>query len=122
MIDFLQRIRHNRDKGATQLEDICVALADSTRMYDCSIILLSQYNALSEQGAPTMASLKGSGGIGESADCIFLLDNKRRRLNDDAFKGEMDCYIEQRYGDAGLVKMSVDLGTSTFTERMTEVV
>lgn len=117
MIDFLQRIRHNRNMQAQELEDICTFLADATRTYDVGIILLSQYNALAESGAPTMASLKGSGGIGESADCIFLLDNLRRRLKDDGYKGMIDCYIEQRYGDSGLVKLQADLGTSTFNEQ-----
>ena len=113
-IDYLQRIRHDRNKQAQELEDISIAIADSARQNNIAIVLLSQLNNTGEREAPNVGMLKGSGGIGESADSILLLDNLYRRSKDDADKNTFEIYLEQRYGDSGIVSLTGDLGTCTF--------
>lgn len=57
-----------------------------------------------------------SGGIGESADVILLLDNPYRRDKSEINKNKMDIYIEQRYGDSGRISLSTDLGICKFSD------
>lgn len=113
-IDYLQRITHDRNKQAQELETIAVSIADATREYNCPIILLSQLANDAERNGVSIGSLKGSGGIGEAADVILLLDNLYRKQKSEEFKNIMDCYIEQRYGDSGKITFNTDLGTSKF--------
>ena len=114
MIDYLQRISHDRNKQAQELEDISIKLADSARQNNVALILLSQLNALAEKEIPNMGSLKGSGGIGEAADVIFLFDNLYRRTKKEDDKNKIDIYIEQRHGDSGLAYLWSDLGSCRF--------
>jgi replicative DNA helicase len=116
-IDFLQRMKYDNRNEAQELARICNNIADASRLYDVSIVLLSQYNAMGERELPNMSHLKGSGGIGEAADCILLIDNLYRRLKDDSLKGQLDVYVEQRYGDSGMVKLNAELGKSLITDR-----
>ena len=113
-IDYLQRINHNRNKQATELEEICIKIADSSRTNNIAVVLLSQYNAAAEREIPNMGSLKGSGGIGETSDTILLLDNIYRRTKNDLEKGKMDVYIESRYGDSGKLTLWSNLGSCEF--------
>lgn len=115
-LDFLQRIPHDPNRQAQLLEKYSNELADAARNYNVALILLSQYNALSEKEAPTMASLKGSGGIGEAADCILLMDNIYRRTKNEETKGDFDIIIEQRYGDSGTINLKAELGKSLFRD------
>jgi len=115
-IDYLQRIKHDRNKQATELEQISNAIADATRNYGVSIILLAQLANIAEREEPNIGHLKGSGGIGEASDCIILLDNIFRRTKNDKDKGKFKIVIDQRYGDSGIIKIMSDLGTSTFCD------
>lgn len=117
-IDYLQRIKHNRDKQAQELEDISNALADATRTYGITIVLLSQLSNLAEREEASIGHLKGSGGIGESADVILLLSNLYRKSKQEADRGKFEIFIEQRYGDSGTIKSTTDLGTCTFADSM----
>ncbi len=113
-IDYVQRIVHNRLKQAQELEDISIRISDAARQYGVGIILLSQLNAMGEREIPNMGHLKGSGGIGESADVILLLDNLYRRTKQESDKGRMCVYIEQRHGDSGMLDLQTDLGSCSF--------
>jgi replicative DNA helicase len=115
-IDYLQRIAHNRNNQASELEDICIKIADAARQNNIAIVLLSQLNAMAEREAPNMGQLKGSGGIGETADTIILFDNLYRRTKHDADKGKIDLYLEQRYGDSGKLTIFADLGSCSFRD------
>jgi replicative DNA helicase len=115
-IDYLQRIKHNRDRQAQELEEISNALADATRTYGITIVLLSQLANSAEREELSIGHLKGSGGIGESADVILLLSNLYRKSKDEADKGKFEILIEQRYGDSGIIKCATDLGTCTFKD------
>lgn len=116
MIDYLQRISHDRNRQAQELEDISIRLADASRQNNVALILLSQLNAMGEREVPNMGHLKGSGGIGEAADVIFLFDNLYRRTKDEKDKNKIDIYIEQRHGDSGKVELYADLGSCTFRD------
>lgn len=113
-IDYLQRVNHNRNNQAQELEDICIKIADSARDNNVSIVLLSQLNALAEREVPTPGHLKGSGGIGESADTIIMFDNLYRRTKSEQEKNKIDLYIESRYGDSGKLSLYSDLGKCKF--------
>lgn len=117
-IDYLQRIKHNRDRQAQELEEISNALADATRTYGITIVLLSQLSNLAEREEVSVGHLKGSGGIGESADVILLLSNIFRKSKQETDKGKFEIFIEQRYGDSGTVKSMTDLGTCTFADNL----
>lgn len=113
-IDYIQRINHDRNKQAQELENISIKLADSARQHQVSLILLSQLNAMGEREAPNMGHLKGSGGIGESADTILLLDNLYRRTKKEEEKNKMQIICEQRHGDSGMLEIQMDLGACQF--------
>lgn len=113
-IDYIQRINHDRNKQAQELENISIKLSDSARQHQVSLILLSQLNAMGEREAPNMGHLKGSGGIGESADTILLLDNLYRRTKKEEEKNKMQITIEQRHGDSGMLELQMDLGACQF--------
>ena len=117
-IDYLQRIKHDRNRQAQELEEISNIIADATRLYDIPIILLSQMANIAEREQPTIGHLKGSGGIAESADIILLLDNLYRRSKQDSDKGKFEIVIEQRYGDSGKIKIMTDLGTCSFYDEV----
>lgn len=120
LIDYLQRISHDRNRQAQELEDISIKLADASRQHNVALILLSQLNAMGERETPNMGHLKGSGGIGEAADVIFLFDNLYRRTKTEADKNKIDIYIEQRHGDSGRVQLYSDLGSCRFENLATE--
>lgn len=113
-IDYIQRIVHNRSRQAQELEDISIRISDAARQYEVGIILLSQLNVMGEREIPNMGHLKGSGGIGESADTILLLDNLYRRTKQESDKNKVDIYIEQRHGDSGVLNLQCDLGSCSF--------
>lgn len=113
-IDYLQRIKHNRNNQANELEDISISIADAARQNNVAVILLSQLNVTGEHEAPNIGMLKGSGGIGESADSIILFDNLYRRSKDPQDKGYFELYLEQRYGDSGIIRLTGDLGSCSF--------
>lgn len=116
-IDYLQRILHNRENQATALEGISNQIADATRDYNVTVVLLSQLQNIAERETPTIGHLKGSGGIGESADVIMLLDNLyRRSKEDETKKGKFKIYIEQRYGESGVVDIAGNLGISEYAD------
>lgn len=113
-IDYIQRISHDRNRQAQELENIAIRLADSARQNNVALILLSQLNALGEKEVPNLGHLKGSGGIGEAADTIILFDNVYRRTKDEKIKNQIDLYLEQRHGDSGLLSIHADLGSCRF--------
>jgi len=119
-IDYIQRIVHDRNRQAQELEDISIRIADAARQYNVSTILISQLNAAGEREIPNMGHLKGSGGIGESADTILLLDNLYRRTKQESDRNQMHVYIEQRHGDSGMLKLQCDLGACQFRNIIVE--
>lgn len=117
-LDYIQRIKHEIKNEAQELEKIATALADAAREYNVALIILAQLNATAEREPPNMGHLKGSGGIGEAADTILLLDNIYRRTKER--KNEMDVYCEQRYGDSGKLTLFADLGSCDFRDLATK--
>ncbi|HOI28211.1 MAG TPA: DnaB-like helicase C-terminal domain-containing protein [Melioribacteraceae bacterium] len=113
-IDYLQRVKHDRNKQAQELEKISNMIADATREYNVSVVLLSQLNNSAEWTDPSIGTLKGSGGIGESADTIILLDNLYRREKIDSNRGIIKLHLEQRYGDSGTIRINSDLSINKF--------
>ena len=96
---------------------ISVAIADATREYNMPVILLSQLSNFAEREGASIGALKGSGGIGEAADVILLLDNLYRKNKSEENKNKMDIYIEQRYGDSGKIELATDLSWCRFADK-----
>ncbi len=124
-IDYIQRIKHGINKEAQELEHISTQIADSARLNNIAIVLLSQLNVNAENPhePPNIGNLKGSGGIGEAADTILLFDNLYRRTKSESDKNKINIYLEQRYGDSGKLTLMADLGACRFrdlSERITE--
>lgn len=115
-IDYLQRIEHDENKQAQQLERIAKQIANATRAYNVSIILLSQLNNQAEHRSPSAGDLRGSGSIGEAADTIILFDNIYRRTKKDCDRGKIELTLEQRYNDSGKITIYADLGICRFAE------
>ncbi|MBU2061725.1 MAG: hypothetical protein KKH44_07760 [Bacteroidetes bacterium] len=113
-IDYLQRIEHDEHRQAQELEKISKLIANSTRAYNITIILLSQLNNMAENNIPSTGHLKGSGGIGEAADTIILFDNIYRRTKQVIDKGKIDLILEQRYNDSGKISIYSELGKCAF--------
>ena len=114
LIDYIQRINHNTQKQAQELEWISKSIADAARKYNVPIIILSQMANIAERETPTIGHLKGSGGIAEAADVIMLLDNIYRRTKKDEKKNIFSITLEQRYGDSAVFEIYGDLGTCRF--------
>jgi len=115
-IDYLQRFVYNVHKEAQELQIICNKIADAAREYNVAIVLLSQLANLAEREGVSIGSLKGSGGIGESADVIILLENLYRKQKLEENKNKMDLYLEQRYGESGKLELHTDLSTCMFAD------
>jgi replicative DNA helicase len=115
-IDYLQRIKHDRNKQSFELENISNLIADATRENNITVVLLSQLsNAAEISQEPSIGHLKGSGGIGESADTVILMDNiYRRDKRDESQRGVIQLLLEQRYGDSGKIKILSDLSCCKF--------
>jgi replicative DNA helicase len=116
LIDYLQRISHDENRQAQELEGISKKIADSCRANNVSVVVLSQLNNSAEHVQPTTGHLKGSGGIGEASDSIILLDNVYRRTKEERDKGLIQFILEQRYNDSGIVKAYANLGWCEFRD------
>lgn len=123
IVDFLQRVVLYDKKGKEDenrsdgLADLCNMLADQSRKFKMHIDALSQLNNSAEKEQPTIGHLKGSGGIGESADTITLIDNLFRRFKTDTYRGRFNLHIEQRNnGSSGWVEVKGNLANCSFHE------
>ncbi|MBI1931582.1 MAG: hypothetical protein HYS24_03520 [Ignavibacteriales bacterium] len=115
-IDFLQRINVDIKNKVNELEAIAQLLANASRELNIGIILLSQLNVLAEKEIPSISHLKGSGGIGEAADSIFVLDNIFRRTGRAEMRNLMEIELTQRYGESGKIKVYANLATCKFED------
>lgn len=121
-IDYLQKMSFDDAGGrALAIQKAASGIADMARDLKISIIVLSQLGNVAESAPfPTVAHLKESGGIGEAADCILLLNNLDRITNNitDSKFNLIDITIaQQRGGQSGvLIPCEVDLACNVFAE------
>ena len=78
VVDYLDKVKGNRDDGDRRLQigAICNALKDLAEELDCTVLLLVQMNREADRnprGKPTKGNLKESGDIEQAADIIWLL-------------------------------------------------
>lgn len=98
-IDYLQRMPW---PAGMQVENVAIETnakqcKNMAKELDCPVVLLSQFNRGSErreQKRPTMAELRGSGGIEQEADVILILYRKQLASTGEA--AEVD-QAEQRW-------------------------
>lgn len=121
-IDYLQRAKMVPRKGeneAKTIERFCTSLADHAKKMEMAVYILSQLQNIAEGQHATLQHLKGSGGIGEAATVIGILNNLDRikgntgsadkpRLN------KSTLTIEQRDGRGTIVEMNHCLATGRF--------
>ncbi len=115
-IDFLQRIHTDISNKVNELEAISQLLADAARQFNISIFLVSQLSNIAERESPSVAHLKGSGGIAEAADVILILDNLKRRTGSEKNKNIFNIEITQRYGESGRFNIFGDAGRCFFSD------
>jgi replicative DNA helicase len=122
ILDYVQRIEHDENNQAIKLEKYSRQIADTVRKTKTGLLLLSQLKNLAEEKSrePGTGDLKGSGGIGEAADAILILDNIYRRTEEEGDKNKMTIKIEQRYGDKGRVNIITDLSKCSFKNGFTK--
>jgi len=118
-IDYIQRIKHDDKRQAQELEAISIRISDMARKENVAIIIASQLANIAERETPTIGHLKGSGGIGESADTIMLFENIFRKTKKEEDKNKLAIYFEQRHGLSGRQKVYCDLGTCQFKDLFT---
>jgi len=122
-VDYIQRLdfqlRQKKELNfATVISHTVSQLADIAKENDVAIVMLSQVANRAEKQEATIADLKDSGGIAEGADCILILNNQDRiNKNRDEKTNEVWITIEQRSGQSGRIKCSVDLSKATYQER-----
>jgi len=122
MLDYIQRMNfeygYGHHKGRNEASVIAFAMnriADFAREYNVAIVMLSQLANKAENEIPKVSDLKDSGGIGESVDCIILIDNEDRRKGNYGKKTNcVNLIVEQRSGASGLVETVVDLSMSKY--------
>ncbi len=122
-IDFLQRIKTDIKNRVNELESMTQLIADASRKLNIGIFLLSQLSNIAEREVPSILHLKGSGGIGEAADTIMVMDNLFRRTGRDSDRNLISLEIVQRYGESGKIKIYSDLSIckfSNYSERNVE--
>lgn len=120
LIDYIQRIEHNTNKQAQELEHISKSLADAARNYNVPLIILSQMQNIAERESPSIAHLKGSGGIAEAADVIMVIDNIYRRTKNEEKRNIFSLLLEQRYGDSATIEVYGDLSICKFKDLIIE--
>lgn len=116
IIDFLQRVVFDIKNPVQELTEISNRLADVSRQLNVSIILLCQLSNVAERETPSIAHLKGTGGIAEAADTIMIFDNLYRRLKKDEYKNTIRIELTQRYGESAVFLIASDLGLCRFTD------
>ena len=86
------------------------------RKENVAIVIASQLANISERETPTIGHLKGSGGIGETADTIMLIENIYRKTKKEEDRNKLVLYFEQRHGLSGKQKIYCDLGLCQFKD------
>jgi len=115
-IDYIQRIMHDTKRQAQELESISIRISDMARKENVAIVIASQLANISERETPTIGHLKGSGGIGETADTIMLIENVYRKTKKEEDRNKLVMYFEQRHGLSGKQKIYCDLGLCQFKD------
>jgi len=90
VIDYLQLVRTKEKDTNTALEYMTADLKNLAKELNIPIIILSQLTKESYKmgAAPTLASLRGSGSIGQNSDVVFILWNdENKKLNFSVAKG-----------------------------------
>lgn len=127
VVDFVQLINRERNKyesEATTLKNIAFSLAKMAKQTETAVVATAQFNNSAERQVPHVSYIEGSGGIGQAADAIILMDLVKLRGNDDGSSvgSGLDSFNVmvggQRYGDSCVVApMYADLATSNFYDK-----
>lgn len=129
-LDYIQLVKDEERYGqntAEKLSSNMTELKVAAKDLEIPIVVLSQVGRTTEQqggtGRPTIATLKGSGGLEEKSDVIMLI--YRPEVNDPEPVDEMGqsekgiMYIDiakNKMGETGLVKIPFDVSTNYFEE------
>lgn len=109
-IDYMQRIGADGDDGrateAQRIEAVANALKDLATRKGVAVVALAQLNRGAAGEKPRVTHLRGSGGIEQAADAVFLLSDP----DDD--RGEDGERIGRSARDDGLKRIRVGVGKS----------
>jgi replicative DNA helicase len=123
-VDFLQLINQGDRKHvseASAIKQIAYNLAKLAKELQTVVIALAQLRNEAEGQEPHIRYLEGSGGIGQAAEAILLLDlhSTRKERDVHAQAEPIDVWIaRQRTGEGGRkIHLEAELGKMLFRER-----
>jgi len=108
-LDYVQLMaaRSGDRRESTAIDAIAYGMKALAKQFKCSAVTLSQINRsglgdVTNPRKPTMADLKGSGGIEASADVVMLLHRERRENENPRQWYPMDVILaKHRFGQSG---------------------
>lgn len=121
-VDHLHLMNLERERGESEAGALArtvneIMLASQT--YEISILLISQLTNWAEsKKRPTIADLKGSGGIAESSEALMLLHNidRGKKKQVDTHLSRLTMGVTQRDGEEFDAKLVADLSIGHFYE------
>jgi len=114
-LDHIQHIRSSSRKSNYEcLTEYFRYLKEISMRFDIAMVVLSQINRSGEE-KPTLANLKGTGGIEEMSDYVFLMNPKEGLIVEDGYNYSI-MIAKNRYGAVKNVNMYFDPTMTKFHE------
>jgi replicative DNA helicase len=115
-LDHIQHIRSSSRKSNYEcLTEYFRYMKELSMKYDIAVVVLSQINRSGEEN-PTLANLKGTGGIEEMSDYVFLM-NPHKNLEIDSFGKNYSILIaKNRFGAVRKCDMYFNVEQTKFEE------
>lgn len=121
-LDHIQHIRSSSKRSNYEcLTEYFRYMKELAMRYDIAVVVLSQINRQGEE-KPTLANLKGSGGIEEMSDYVFMMNPHDGLLVDDLGKNYSIMIAKNRFGAVRKFDMYFDSKKTRFSEECGEKV
>lgn len=115
-LDHIQHIRSSSKRSNYEcLTEYFRYMKELAMRYDIAVVVLSQINRQGEE-KPTLANLKGSGGIEEMSDYVFMMNPHDGLLVDDIGKNYSIMIAKNRFGAVRKYDMYFDAKKTRFSE------
>lgn len=121
-LDHIQHIRASSKKSNYEcLTEYFRYLKEIAMRYGIAMVVLSQINRSGEE-KPTLANLKGTGGIEEMSDYVFLMNPKENLAVDEFGKNYSISIAKNRFGAVRKYEMYFNPKMTKFSEHCPEAV
>jgi replicative DNA helicase len=115
-LDHIQHIRSSSKKSNYEcLTEYFRYMKELSMRYNMAVVVLSQINRSGEE-KPTLANLKGTGGIEEMSDYVFLMNPSEGLKVDEFGKNYSIVIAKNRFGAVKVVDMYFDPKMTKFSE------